>query len=79
MDRNKATVEMDELQSLTNIPNINWRETLNILYVTFRDTKYIVVWTCLTAVGYRTDGELQIQVQTERSLRKISETVCCVW
>ena len=35
------------------MPNINRRETLNIQYVTFRDAKYNVGWTCLMAEGYR--------------------------
>jgi len=67
MDRNKATVKLDELQSLANIPNINGRETLSIQYVTFRDTKYIVRWTWLIAVENKTNA-LVLQVQPERSV-----------
>jgi len=67
-------MQCNAMQSLATIPNINRRETLNIQYVTFRDTKYNVGWTCLMAVGYRTNA-LVIWVLPERSLRKKSETV----
>jgi hypothetical protein len=50
MDRKKATIKVDEMQTLANTPNINRREALNIQCVTFRDTNYIVGWTCLMAV-----------------------------
>jgi len=53
VDRNKATVKLDEVQSLANIPDTNRRETLNIQYVTFRDTEHIVGWTWLMAVAYK--------------------------
>jgi hypothetical protein len=69
MVRNKATVKVDDIQSIESIPNRNRSETLHVHYLTYKDSKHTVGLLCLAAVEYKIDA-LVTQVQSETSVHQ---------